>query len=101
MAETKKTEKTEKTEKIISKIAKKKNPWKEGYVNVFIPKRGDADEEYQFVSINDRNFQIQKDTDVAVPRPVAMLLKQRDSAIKVSDRALKKAQEAFLHPTNL
>lgn len=89
MAETKKTEK---------KIIKKKNPWKEGYMLVYIPKKGDQDEDYQFVSINGRTFQIEKNRDVAVPRPVAMLLKQRDSSIKVAERAIKKAQDDFLHP---
>lgn len=81
----------EKTSRIV-------DPWREDYVNVYIPKRGDNDEDTQFVSINDHTFQIKKDVDVAVPRPVAVLLQQRDSAIKVADRALKNAQEAFLKP---
>ena len=80
------------------KINRKIDPWREDFVNVYIPKRGDNDEDTQFVSINDRTFQIKKDVDVAVPRPVAVLLQQRDSAIKVADRAIKKAQDDFLHP---
>lgn len=80
------------------KTNRKIDPWKEDFVNVYIPKRGDNDEDTQFVSINDRTFQIKKDVDVAVPRPVAVLLQQRDSAIKVADRAIKKAQDEFLHP---
>lgn len=91
MAE-KKTVETEET------TARKVNPWREDFVNVFIPKRGDSDEDYQFVSVNGHTYQIQKDIDVAVPRPIAAILKQRDSAIKVADRAIKKAQDEFLHP---
>ena len=73
----------------------------EDFVNVYIPKRGESDEDYQFVSVNGHTYQIQKDIDVAVPRPIAAVLKQRDSAIKVADRAIRKAQEEFLHPKNL
>ena len=80
------------------KTNRKIDPWREDFVNVYIPKRGDNDEDTQFVSINDRTFQIKKDMDVAVPRPVAVLLQQRDSAIKVADRAIQKAQDDFLHP---
>ncbi len=80
------------------KINRKIDPWREDFVNVYIPKRGDNDEDTQFVSINDRTFQIKKDMDVAVPRPVAVLLQQRDSAIKVADRAIQEAQDNFLHP---
>lgn len=75
------------------------NPWREDFVNVFIPKMGDADEDYQFVSINDRTWQIEKNVDVAVPRPVAVLLQQRNTAIRVSERAIKLAQEEFNNPT--
>lgn len=90
--------KTQSNEEIIDNVAKKINPWKEDYVNVYIPKRGESDEDYQFVSINDHTFQIKKDVDVAVPRPVAVLLQQRNSAIKIAERAIKKAQEEFLNP---
>lgn len=80
------------------KTNRKVDPWREDFVNVYIPKRGDNDEDAQFVSINDHNYLIKKDTDVAVPRPIAVLLQQRDSAIRVADRAIKNAQEAFLKP---
>lgn len=89
MAETKTETKT---------AARKINPWKEDFVNVFIPKRGESDEDYQFVAVNGHTFQIQKDIDVAVPRPVYEILKQRTLAIRVADRAIKKAQDEFLHP---
>ena len=74
---------------------KKINPWKEDFVNVYIPKRGASDEESQFVDVNGHTYLIKKEVDVAVPRPVAEVLKQRNIAIKVSDRAIERAQEAF------
>lgn len=86
MAE-KKTVETEEPRKI--------NPWKEDFVNVYIPKRGAADEDTQFVDVNGHTFLVKKEVDVAVPRPVAEVLKQRNIAIKVSDRAIERAQEAF------
>jgi hypothetical protein len=90
--------KTAPAEEVKETPKKKINPWKEDYVVVYIPKRGESDEDYQFVSINDHTFQIKKDVDVAVPRPVAVLLQQRNSAIKIAERAIKKAQEEFLNP---
>lgn len=77
---------------------RKINPWKEDFVNVYIPKRGESDEDTQFVDVNGHTYLIKKETDVAVPRPVAEVLKQRALAIKIADRAIAKAQEEFLHP---
>lgn len=68
------------------------DPFKD-YVNVFIPKDYMGDDDVQFVSINDRTFTVRKNEDVMVPRPVAYVLRQRNSAIKVTERAIQTAQE--------
>ena len=71
-----------------------KDPWKD-MVNVFIPKTSETDEDTQFVSVNGRTFLIKKNTDVAVPRPVATVLRQRSKAIRTSEIVVEKAQSAF------
>ena len=72
-----------------------KDPWKD-LVNVYIPKTSEGDEDAQFVSINNRDFLIKKNVDVAVPRPVAVLLKQRSKAIRTSEIIVAREQEKFL-----
>lgn len=73
-----------------------KDPWKD-LVNVYIPKTSESDEDAQFVSINNRDFLIKKNVDVAVPRPVAVLLKQRSKAIRTSEIVVAREQEKFLN----
>ena len=83
------TSTTEKKEVFVEK-----NPWKD-MVNVFIPKTNESDEDYQFVCVNDHTYQILKNTDVAVPRPVAAILRQRSRAIRTSEIVQKRLQEQF------
>lgn len=55
------------------------DPWKD-MVNVRLP-RGDRNEQnFQFVSVNDRTFQVPKGKDVEVPRPVYEVLANAQAA---------------------
>lgn len=77
----------ETTEKYVEK-----DPWKD-YVNVYIPKMSEGDEDALFVSVNNRDFLVRKNVDVAVPRPIAAVLKQRSKAIRTSEIIVQRAQE--------
>lgn len=61
------------------KTAAAYDPWKD-MVPVRLP-RGDRNEQnFQFVSVNDRTFQVPKGKDVEVPRPVYEVLANAQAA---------------------
>ena len=64
-------------------------------VNVFIPKGQINEENYQFVSVGDKTYQIMRGTDVAVPRPVAEVLKNSSYAARVSEIVIEREQTKF------
>lgn len=64
-------------------------------VNVFIPKGQINEENYQFVSVGDKTYQIMRGTDVAVPRPVAEVLKNSSYAARVSEIVIEREQSKF------
>lgn len=68
------TETKEETKETESKKAKKpKNPWEET-VEITLPKASKTEQNFQFVSVNGRTFQVPKGKTVKVPKPVYEVL---------------------------
>ncbi len=90
-------EKTETAEELKEKeaAAKRAVAPRRDMVNVFIPKGQINEENYQFVSVGDKTYQIMRGTDVAVPRPVAEVLKISSYAARVSEIVIEREQTKF------
>lgn len=77
------------SEEVVAKVKEKKDPWKT-LVTVQIPRANDGDSNYLFVSLNNKNYKIQRGVNVDVPAPVADMLQHsfeaQEEAIRFIDR---------------
>lgn len=65
------------------------DPWQKR-VTIKLAKAPHGQENYRFVSVNGRNFKIQKGVEVKVPLPVAEVLKNSYEAMDQADEYLEK-----------
>lgn len=65
------------------------DPW-QTMVTVKLQKAPHGQENFRFVSVNGRNFKIQKGVEVKVPLPVAEVLKNSYEAMDQADEYLEK-----------
>lgn len=61
------------------------NPWNHK-VAVLLPKASDGDQNFVFVSINGKGYQVPRNKRVLVPKPVYDILSRSEHAQMVSER---------------
>ena len=85
MATAKTTEELKKEQEVKAEHEKKVQEYYEEKVPVFIPRPEAETDDSITITLNGRNYQIQYDTEVMVPRKIALIVEESKKNKKIAD----------------